>query len=340
MGVEYREDNKNWGFRVFRAGKRYRRSGWDTEAEAGRAWHEFVVGLENTPDLTMEMAILGEVLKRYLEESAQLGRSEMRLDALRYNFKRWILPHFGENTLVMAIKPTHVTGFVIQQKKRNVTNNTIWHYVVDLRSALNWAIKQELLVHNPVDKADLSPIRNRKVVKMPLEPELVDKAAEVLDGSDRIYYDVLRFVGLRMDEGNRLTWQDLDLDRGLMLVPGTKTDDSRAVLPLAPVVIKALLGHKSNKSTSPGDYCFPSQRRGAVNVKVYRRTRLFERIYKRTGIKLTAKDLRDYFATMVVANADPATTQKLLRHTNLTTTTKYLRTVESRMRAAVEGLGK
>src|SRR5262249_31944802 len=52
------------------------------------------------------------------------------------------------------------------------------------------------------------------------------------------------------------------------------------------------------------------------------------------------KDLRDYFATEVASKvSDPMVIMKLLRHTNLKTTTGYLRTVEDRMRAAVQNLG-
>jgi hypothetical protein len=52
------------------------------------------------------------------------------------------------------------------------------------------------------------------------------------------------------------------------------------------------------------------------------------------------KDLRDYFGTEIAAKTDDTTVvMKLLRHTSLTTTTKYMRAVKNRMREAVNGLG-
>jgi hypothetical protein len=51
--------------------------------------------------------------------------------------------------------------------------------------------------------------------------------------------------------------------------------------------------------------------------------------------------LRDYFCTEIAAKSDdPNVAMRLMRHTSLATTTKYIRTVEGRMRDAVESLGK
>jgi hypothetical protein len=103
--------------------------------------------------------------------------------------------------------------------------------------------------------------------------------------------------------------------------------------------------------------------------KIYCRTRFFEKITRLTclnafmqkhpdvspslklwkrlkaegypgGVRLKPKDLRDYFASEVASQVkDPSVVMKLLRHTNLTTTTKYLRVVEERMHEAVKNLG-
>jgi integrase len=102
--------------------------------------------------------------------------------------------------------------------------------------------------------------------------------------------------------------------------------------------------------------------------KIYSRRRIFERIQRVTAIKkylrqnpevnfeqavevcskekfkggihLAPKDLRDFFCTEIAAKSDDASVaMRLMRHTSLATTTKYMRTVENRMREAVENLG-
>ncbi len=58
------------------------------------------------------------------------------------------------------------------------------------------------------------------------------------------------------------------------------------------------------------------------------------------GVKLTTKELRDYFATQVSAQvSDPKIVMNLMRHTSLDTTTLYTRTVTERMKHAVRNLG-
>ena len=59
----------------------------------------------------------------------------------------------------------------------------------------------------------------------------------------------------------------------------------------------------------------------------------------KAGVKLRPKDLRDYFASTVKTD-DPRVLMSLMRHTNLTTTTKYLQAVRKRMKDAVSGFGK
>ncbi len=57
------------------------------------------------------------------------------------------------------------------------------------------------------------------------------------------------------------------------------------------------------------------------------------------GINLKPKNLRDYFGTEIAAKTDdPTVVMKLLRHTSLTITTKYMRAVKDRMREAVNSL--
>jgi len=334
MGATFRKDTGKWGYQVYRAGKRHKRFAWATKAAADKACREFIKELNKQP--RVPDSALGRVAAQYLIESRMKGRSMWRLMGLRYNFEKFIIPYFGPATSITEIKPKHIEMFALGQRGR-VKNNTIWHYVTDIRSMFNWAKRQDLVSSNPVEKADLNPIRQRKFIKMPLDPSSVDQAVEVLSGIDRCYFNFLRFTGLRKDEANRVRWEDVDLDRSLLMVRGTKTEESLDILPIAPVLKEELSRFKKQ---SFGDLLFPGQKGKNKGKKIYARRRMFERIRQQTGIKLVPKDLRDYFATEVAAQAkDPVVVMRLLRHTNLATTSKYLRTVEDRMVRAVENLG-
>jgi len=395
MAIEYRRDRKKWGYRVCRAGNTYKKYGWDTKTAAREAEREFLVELKRRPPIPKNT--LCQVVSAYLIESARKDRSQWRLDGLRWNFNKFVLPHFGESRIITTIKTKDVDEFILMQRQRRVkrgnriSNKTVWNIVTDLRAMFNWAIKQGLAREDPVVKADLDPIRNRKTKKPPLNLEAVELAASVLEGYDRVYFDFMRYTGLRMDEANRVTWDDLDLVNGWLHVPGTKTEASDDYIPIAPILIQGLVEHRRQYPNS--GYVFFGRSAQTKGKKIYSRRRLFEKITRlstvcddcgivgsmikrkvcsecdtmlhrntcrqckakaikkvscgkcgsenvRSSIRFRPKDMRDIFATVVTEHVDnPDTTRRLLRHTNLTTTTRYLRSVKNRMTEAVKFLG-
>jgi integrase len=364
MAIEFRKDTQKWGYRVFRAGRRYKSYVWSTKAEAKAAERAFLVELESKPQIPRNALVA--VVSQYLVESAMRGRSQWRLDGLRWNFQKFILPFFGESTLIAAIKPKDIEAFVFAQKKRGVSNKTIWNYKTDIASMFNWALTRDLVASNPVKGANLDSIRNRRSRKPPLNLDDFERAASVLQGYDLAWFDFARYTGLRKDEANRARWEDVDWTHGRIAVRGTKTEERAAWIPLAPVLRDELLDFF--KSRPSDEFIFPGRSHQTKGKKIYSRRRLFEKITRLTsfvpfmennpdmrpleawkklksenypgGVRLKPKDLRDYFASEVASQVnDPSVVMKLLRHTNLTTTTKYLRVVEERMHEAVKNLG-
>jgi integrase len=336
MAIEYRKDRKRWGYRVCLHGKRYKKFAWLTKSEAKDAERSFLVEQKTKPQVPKNALV--SVVSMYLVDSAEFGRSKWRLDGLRWNFQKFILPYFGPQTLISRITEKEIEAFIVAQKRRGVGNNTIHHYITDLNSCLNWAVRKRLLVSNPVKFSDLSAIKNRKPKKAPLNFADIDRAANVLDGYDRLYFNFLRFTGLRKDESNRVEWTDINLTDSWLTVRGTKTEESEAEIPL-PLWFRDELA-KAYQQRGESPYVFPGRSHQTKGKKIYSRRRLFERIKKRTGIHLRPKDLRDYFASVVATKVnDPNVVMRLLRHTNLTTTSKYLRFVKDRMSEAVKDLG-
>ena len=264
---------------------------------------------------------------------------------MRWNLNR-LIPFLGAATPIASISTEQVKKLVIQ-RKRTVKPKTVWHDVTNLRALFNFACKERevdgrkipaLLSKNPVDELDMSLIGNTRPKKPPLNLPAVDRAAAaILNPADRAYFDFLRFTGLRKDEANRLRWDDMNFDEGYFHCRGTKTDESDAYLPLAPALIESLKKHKATTGTS--DFVFPGRSNQTKGKQIYSRRRMFERIQKVTGIKLRPKDMRDIFASTVETD-DARVLMALMRHTNLTTTTKYLRAMHERMKEAVSGLGK
>jgi hypothetical protein len=66
------------------------------------------------------------------------------------------LPHFGEQTLIGAIKPADIESFVLMQKRRGVKNKTVWNLVVYVRATFNWAIKNSICERTSRTHSDAS----------------------------------------------------------------------------------------------------------------------------------------------------------------------------------------
>src|SRR5215813_1008214 len=368
MPTEYRKNRKKWGYRFFLHGKSWKQYVWDTQEEAKNAEAERRAYLLKNPPLKTDA--LGNVAALYLIDSAERGRSKWRIDGLRWNLNAHILPFFKAETPISAITDADVENFIRHHKRRGVKNSTIWHYIVDLRALFYWAMekKHRFVRINPVTEANLDLIQNRKVVKPPLKLKDFEKAFSVLDSYERAWWRTHECLGLRMDEGNRLQITDVDFENGLIHIPGTKTEESECYLPMSPALQKELKSYLATR-TDDSPFLFPGRSAQTKGKKIYSRRRLFEKIKRVTafraymeknpntapmtawkdlkkqnypgGVKLTTKELRDYFATQVSAQVnDPNTVKVLMRHTSLNTTSRYTRTVTDRMKAAVQNLGK
>ena len=125
MSTEYRKERKKWGYRVSLHGSTWKKYAWDTELEARNAEAAHRTELLKNPPIRTDA--LGNVAALYLVDSAENGRSKWRLEALRYNLNRFILPFFKAETPMSAITETDIENFIKHHKRRKVKNRTIWH---------------------------------------------------------------------------------------------------------------------------------------------------------------------------------------------------------------------
>ena len=370
MSVEYRKNRKRWGYRFYLRGQCFSRYVWDSKTEAKQAEREAQVDARKNPGL--QPTALLTASGAYLITSAERGRSKWRIDGLNYTFKAHIIPHFGEAALITDITPQNIENFIAALKRKGLKNKTVKNIITDLRALFNWAMEEDinLMTRNPVTKKVAKLIGNTRAVKAPINPRWFDIAAANIENKrDKAWFDVTRYLGMRKDESNRLQWIDVNWNAGKVRIPGTKTDEAEVWLPVAPVALKTLRDlYESKERDLNSPYVFPGRSAQSKGKKIYSRRRMFERIQQVTAIKkylrqhpglsyqqaleatrkegfkggihLAPKDLRDFFCTEIAAKSDDANVaMRLMRHTSLATTTKYMRTVEDRMREAVENLG-
>jgi integrase len=127
-------------------------------------------------------------------------------------------------------------------------------------------------------------------------------------------------------------WSDIDYKNREIIIRGTKTEASLRRLDMCDGLYMTLKGLEAYKTES--SYIFHHSN----GDRILRRDKMFKRITLITGIKITAKDLRDVFASTIAMGSeknrpDVQVVSELLGHTNLITTKKYLYSLkEKRMK--------
>jgi integrase len=169
--------------------------------------------------------------------------------------KRHISPSIGGLQLA-ALSAEHVENVLVRLKSSGVSTRSIRRAFETLRTALNHAVKIGAAARNPCDNVECA-----KPVRKDVEPYTLDQARQLLKASKATWYHALFVLaidaGMRQGELFGLKWEDIDLDRGALVVrralgevhgkpywcePKSKT--SRRRLALSPLALDALREHR------------------------------------------------------------------------------------------------
>ena len=333
MHIKKRKDNGKWGYHHYFRGKNYRRFVWNTRDEAQKAAEDLLSKLRREVNhLSGPGTSFIDAVNEFLKYSARIGKSENRLRGLYSNFKSFLVPFF-EGKRIKDITHLDIDAFIDGQLKRDISKTTIHHYVTDLNALLNWALKEEIIDVNPMVKVVRKRIRPARIIKKGFTQEEIQRCEASLNGEELYFFQFLLFTGARLTEALSARWDDIDYENREVILRGTKTEGSLRAIDICNALYDALKGMEAYKSDSP--YIFHH----SDGKRILRRDKLFVKIRKATGIKITAKDLRDVFASTITMGSennrpDVKTVSELLGHTNITTTQKYLYTIkEKRMKA-------
>jgi site-specific recombinase XerD len=217
----------------------------------------------------------------------------------------------------------------------------------EVRDYIHWLIVERKLASSSCNQK-LNGIRffYAKVLQRPLDlripmkrsgrlPEPLSRreVACLLDAVDNVKHRTLLMTcygaGLRVSELVHLRVDDIHSDRMLILVRGGKGDKDRYTL-LSPRLLEKLRSYWSQ--FRPRRWLFPGQRGGPLTActpqRVFYDAKRKAAIQHGHGIH----SLRHSFAThLLEAGVDLATIQRLLGHTALSTTAKYLHVTQKHL---------
>lgn len=238
MGVFKKRTKKGvkYGVQYFENGQRVRKvigpSKRDAEIALGRIKHRKAEGLLGIS--TPSCLKFDEFKQRYLEWFRQNKKSIERENRLLNNLS----VHFGSMEMekisiidVENYKARRLSGQLRFGKKGQkavlASPSTINREVGCLRRTLNKAVEMECINRNPI-AGKITMLKEPEGRVRFLEPKeanlLIEQCAEHL----KPVVTLALHTGMRKSEILNLTWKEVDLKREVILLPGTRTKNSRS----------------------------------------------------------------------------------------------------------------
>lgn len=201
---------------------------------------------------------------------------------------------------------------------------------------LAWAVVQEIIPFNPSIGVKKIATRKRERFLTTVEAQhLIDSLTELVDAgeipdSHAAIIRLLLFTGARKSEILNLTWGEVDLERGRIMLPWHRSKTGEKMIPLNSAALAEIM---ARPRTSP--YVFPAARGEGPTVGLYKTWDQVREVTKLQGVRL--HDLRHSFASFAAADgASLYLIGKALGHRQATTTERYAHLTDEPIKAVAE----
>ncbi|MEE8125110.1 MAG: site-specific integrase [Nitrospirales bacterium] len=272
-------------------------------------------------------ALVQEAIDAYFEHT-HLKRS---IRDLRY-FAQW----WGQR--LRGLRLSGVTRPVLSAIRQELLESglspqRVNRYLAWLRACLNLAIVDGRLAVNPIKKLMFKETAGRLRLLTP------EEEAKLLQALGPVYAPWARLAiltGLRQEEQFLLPWKDVDLERGMIVLPQTKAGEVQYAYlnEEAQTLLRGLESWQRSK------WVFPSQNPASPVDPRHFYARVYLPAMKGTGIEwVTWHDLRHCFASrLAMSGATPSTIAALLRHSTTALVKRYAHLSPTYLKGAVEGV--
>ncbi len=328
-----------------------------TLAEARDLARDFLAAVArgNDPTAPRETLTFGDFIKDiytpWVLENRKSGRATV--DMIGANFK-FLLPLPLESITVAQIEQWRSK----RKKKDGVKSSSLNRITAALSSSINWAVKRNIIEHNPIAKLErLSERDTVSKVRYLAEDERIrlmaalderekaikgarnshnqwlrDRGMEPLPSLDRLpFVDYLKplivlslSTGIRRNSLLSLEWGDVNFsERTLLVRAATSKSEKQYYVPLNKLAFDTLTQWKAqSRKISSGSLVFPSPKDGK---KMDNCNSSWETLLKKAEIEnFRWHDMRHDFASqLVMKGVDLNTVRELLGHADLKMTLRY-----------------
>jgi len=314
--------------------------------DAERALAAALAQLDSGLDVSPGKITVADFLLRWLRDYAVSNVAQSTLQRYQGIVEHHLVPALGHLKL-RELRPAHIQHAYASFNRRDrraapLSPKTIFEHHALLRTALNWAVRWQLLSRNPAQFT--APPR-------PQRPQMrvmsVEEAQRFLEVAAATPHHALLYLALatggRLGELLALRWQDVDLEMGVLQITRTarfakgqgvtfgqpKTHRSRRPVALSPETVGVLREHKRRQLGYRLQLGGGYEDQGLVFTDGWGRPlydstvrRAFYNITREAGIeRLRIHDLRHTAATLMLrAGVNPKVVSERLGHATVSIT--------------------
>lgn len=287
-----------------------------------------------------ENITLAQAWEKYLPV-AQANKAAHTAYAEEAAYRLWLSPTLAGKPL-RDIKPIHLERIKKTMTEAGRSAQTIRHVLAALRQVFNFAKRHGLYAgDNPVSLVK-KPSADARRLRF-LTHDEADRLLAALAERESNVHDMALLAlhcGLRAGEIFSLTWGDVDMERGVLILRDTKSGKTRAAYMTEAVA--AMLGAMERRGHN--DLVFLSANGGRI-VQI---TETFNRVVAALGFnngvtdprqKVVFHTLRHTFASWLVEQSvDLYSVKELMGHGTLAMTERYSHLSPDKLRRAVKTL--
>lgn len=197
-------------------------------------------------------SLLGDTVELFIQENSRLGSY---WHEMRQTLEREVVSVLGAETSVFKITKTHLR-YIIEDKKAKAPFAARKLYSF-LRVFFKWCVEKDLIEVSPLVGVR-QPIKAQARDRVLTDAEIVSfwRAAEKIP----IYgpgYRLLFLTGQRLRECTGMSWREVDMDKGIWIIPRDRTKNNREHLVHLSKQALAILASIPKKEGT--DFVFPSR---------------------------------------------------------------------------------
>ena len=279
-------------------------------------------------DIVPHQDVNGTLLKTYCACLMIGGKSPKTIIQYKYTIEKLSM---AINKKFNEVSVFDIRMFLALEKQRGVSNRTLENTRANLSAFFQWMAKEEHIEKNPC--ANIDPIKYNDKEKFPfsvVEIDAIRFACNTL--KERAIVEMLLATGLRVSELSDLKLLDIDLNNLSVHVRHGKGDKARIVY-MNDLARQHLVEYIVNRNTDT-EYVFINKKKKKLNAGGIRY--ILNMIGKRAQVDNVHphRFRRTFVTSLVNRGMNINEVQKLMGHTNINTTMKYICITDSKVYAS------